>query len=280
MGCASSKSPSSGNLTSSQRGLVRNVHPPYVDSTQQSHTAGMPSYNCLKFTYDVAAEKWNREHTTVRIAANTFSQGGMRVCFRADELEQSDRMPSVIKVFKPQILGMAQQLQQHQLLQQQVQRRQGARAPPPVDTAEAAIYFDEAMTQMVADSYAQDFNRRCAQKGLPNRVAFLPVSVLQFSTVSHIQQCYNSYDQAPTSMASFLALLEPYLPGQYMKHSDNTGNHNEMYSNNSNSSTFHSDNSTPPQTQTQNNHNPVDETAFSFSYFSYIASNQLLVVCE
>ena len=81
---------------------------PSVVNQPGSTVVGMPCYHCAKFTYDVQKENWHREHTTVRIAADTFSQGGMRVCFRADELGVGgDRVTSVVKIFKPQILVRA-----------------------------------------------------------------------------------------------------------------------------------------------------------------------------
>merc|ERR1712083_700905 len=86
---------------------------------------------------------------------------------------------------------------------------------------------------MVAESYAQDFNKACASNGLPHRVAFLPVSVVQLE-----------------GSAEWLG-LEPYLAGEYVKHNDNDG-HNET----------------------------EDAIASAFSYFTYITSNKLLVVCD
>eukprot|EP00913_Durusdinium_trenchii_P021829 g20511.t1 len=53
------------------------------------------------------------------------------------------------------------------------------------------------MTQMVADSYAQEFNKACHQAGLPHRLAFLPVSVVKI----------HGYEEP--------LCLEPFLTGDY-----------------------------------------------------------------
>lgn len=133
-----------------------------------------------------------------------FDQGGMRIVHRATEvLADGTEIDAVVKRFKPEI------------------------------NRDPEINFHEAMTQMVAESYAQDFNRACSNAGLPCRVAFLPVSVVKLEGTAETM------------------CLEPYLAGDYVKHSDNTG-HNET----------------------------EDEVAAAFSYFTYVNSNKLLVVCD
>ena len=47
------------------------------------------------------------------------------------------------------------------------------------DEDEDELIKSEAMTQMVADEYAQQFNKLASSKGLSHRVAFLPVSVVK-----------------------------------------------------------------------------------------------------
>merc|ERR1719422_819739 len=91
----------------------------------------------------------------------------------------------------------------------------------------------EAMTQMVAEGQAQEFNKACAAKGLEHRVAFLPVAMVRLDGVS-----------GPVC-------LEPYLAGDYVKHSDNFGH-----------------------TETE------DEVASAFSYWTYVKSGGLMVVCD
>jgi hypothetical protein len=101
------------NCFGSKKKQNKNYNASYVRQPSQilaaaSDTIGMPTYRCLKFTYDVVTAKWTPEHTAVRIASSTFSEGGMRVCFRADELVGSeDAVSSVVKIFKPQILVRA-----------------------------------------------------------------------------------------------------------------------------------------------------------------------------
>lgn len=45
---------------------------------------------------------------------------------------------------------------------------------------EAKAYFDEAMTQTIADSYAMEFNKRkIVHEGKPVTLSFVPVTVIQ-----------------------------------------------------------------------------------------------------
>lgn len=103
----------------------------------------------------------------------------------------------------------------------------------PASGLKPEVNYHEAITQMVADSYAQEFNKACAQAGLPHRLAFLPVSVVKI----------HGYAEP--------LCLEPFLSGDYVKHSDNAGHR-----------------------ETDN------ETAAAFSYFTYILSQKMLVVCD
>lgn len=157
-----------------------------------------------KLTYDCAADRWDESRVVLRIEREPFSEGGMRLAYRAREvLPDGSEVDCVVKRLKPGLL-----------------------LPPETS-------FHEALTQTVAESYAQDFNRACAAKGLPHSIAFLPVSVVKL-------------EGAPEPLC-----LEPYLAGEYVKHSDNDG-HNET----------------------------EDELAAAFSYFTYATSSKLLVVCD
>ena len=90
----------------------------------------------IKYTYDASREKWERVRTCVRIARKPFEEGGMRTVYRMDEIDDGGDTifrecwcicrltgvtPFVAKVFKE-------------------------------DEGDDA-YFDEAMTQMVAESW-------------------------------------------------------------------------------------------------------------------------------
>lgn len=135
-------------------------------------------YDGDKYCYQANKEKWLKISVKVAIEAKHFNQGGMRLAYRCEELDEKDnsRIFSCAKVFKD---------------------KEGPQA-----------YFDEAMTQMVAESYAQEFNRECASKGLKYNVGFVPVSVLHLKTPEGRRLLYN---------------LEPMLKGKYRKHNDNDG---------------------------------------------------------
>lgn len=157
-----------------------------------------------KLTYDCQLDRWDEQPILLRMCAEPFAKGGMRLAYRAREVfEDGAEIECVVKRMLPEI-----------------------QSPPNA-------MYQEAMTQMVAEGLAQDFNKACAARKLPQRVAFLPVSVVK---VAGVAEAFS---------------LEPYLEGEYVKHNDNNG-HNET----------------------------EDEVAAAFSYFTYINSNKLLVVCD
>jgi len=129
-----------------------------------------------KYSYQADKEKWLKIPMKVEIECKPFSEGGMRLVYRCEEIEDNSRILSCAKVFK--------------------------------DGEGAQAYFDEAMTQMVAESYAQEFNRECYKKKLDYNVGFVPVSVLHLKTKDGRRLIYN---------------VEPMLKGDYRKHNDNDG---------------------------------------------------------
>jgi len=129
----------------------------------------------------------------LRLEEKPFAAGGMRMCYRAREvLDDGSEVDVVVKRILPN------------------------------SGIDPEINIMEAMTQMVAESYAQDFNKCCAEIGLAHSIAFLPVSALRVEGI-------------PETLC-----IEPYLPGDYVKHCDNAGNNETL-----------------------------DEVAQAFSYFTY-----------
>jgi len=131
-----------------------------------------------KYVYQADKEKWLKIPMKVAIERKPFNEGGMRLVYRCEEIDEKDnsRILSCAKVFK--------------------------------DGEGAQAYFDEAMTQMVAESYAQEFNRECSKMDLTYNVGFVPVSVLHLKTPEGRRLIYN---------------VEPMLKGHYIKHNDNDG---------------------------------------------------------
>lgn len=157
-----------------------------------------------KLTYDSSADRWEQAPVTLRVSTEPFSEGAMRLAYRAREvMDDGSEIDAVVKRIKPGI-GL-----------------------------DAEMNYHEAMTQMVAESHAQEFNKACAKAGLPHSIAFLPICVLKLDGID--EPC----------------CLEPYLTGDYVKHSDNAGH-----------------------TETD------DDVAAAFSYFTYIQSSKLMVVCD
>eukprot|EP00802_Teleaulax_amphioxeia_P010616 Tamp_10644.p1 GENE.Tamp_10644~~Tamp_10644.p1 ORF type:complete len:407 (-),score=71.71 Tamp_10644:509-1729(-) len=130
-----------------------------------------------KYTFNPFDEQWHSYDCRVVVEKRPFAEGGMRCCLRMFELEDNgDFMPCVAKIFKKQSM-------------------------------KSVAYFDEALTQMAAECFAQDFNRR-QQKF---RVSFLPVAVMLLAE-RQMQLC----------------CVEPMMRGEYIKHNDNDG-HVETY---------------------------------------------------
>lgn len=152
---------------------------------QRSAAAYGPPRWATKATYDCRNDRWDEERVQVRIEDTHFAEGGMRFAYRALELsDDGSESEAVVKAFPRSHL-----------------------ATDPNACA------NEAMTQMVAESYAQDFNKLCAQRSLPHRVAFLPVSAL-------------TLDEEFGEQRVRTLGIEPFLPGDYVKQNDNDG-HND-----------------------------------------------------
>ena len=138
-----------------------------------------------KSVYDCATDKWNSEPVRLLVETEPFQEGGMRIAYKAQELfADGSAMDVVLKCFKPEVLEEGED--------------------------EAELVRGEAMTQMVAEDYSQQFNKLAASKGLPQRLGFVPVSVVDIPA---------SQRGEPDETYSF----EPYLPGEYVKYNDNDG---------------------------------------------------------
>ena len=176
--------------------------PRHVSSSPtQCHPSTTACSTGRRFTYDVDADHWDQTSVRLRVATEPFAKGGQRYAFRARELcAGGDEVECVVKELMPDL--------------------------------NQDMAFEEAMTQMTAEAYAQEFNRACASRGLAHRVAFLPVSVVQL-------------DGSPNPLC-----LEPFLAGDYCKHSDNDG---------------------------WSDH---DELSAAFSYYTYHQTGGLLVICD
>lgn len=170
-----------------------------------------------KSTYECGADKWNTEKVRLRVDAEPFQEGGMRLAYRARELfEDGSAMDVVLKCFREDVLQEGE--------------------------IEADLIECEALTQMVAEDYAQQFNKLCASKGLSHCLAFVPVSVVRLRSESE-------QDDGGEEEETFS--IEPFLPGEYVKYSDNDGH-----------------------TETE------DEASSAFSFFSHHVSGGALVITD
>ena len=110
--------------------------------------------------------------------------------------------------------------------------------------------YDEAKTQTVAEAHAQEFNKKCAGAELNVRIAFLPVSVVQLDGWAEP------------------VCLEPFIAGQFVKYNDNVGHVLPAIEELNLFYCCFAERPTP------------SEVASAFSYFTYVASGRLLVVCD
>jgi myosin-heavy-chain kinase len=138
-----------------------------------------------KLTYECARDKWNVEPVKLKVELEPFQEGGMRLAYKAREIfDDGGECDVVLKHFKEEAVAE--------------------------DEDEDELIKSEAMTQMVADDYAQSFNKLASAKGLSHRVAFLPVSVVKVMATD-----------GSTRVETYS--IEPYLPGEYIKYNDNFG---------------------------------------------------------
>ena len=151
------------------------------------HEKAPQPQKAIKYKYDPFIEEWTSEECVVMIARKPFAEGGMRWCYKMYEIDKNGKhAPGVAKIFKEEALEDEE----------------------PDDISKA--YFDEAMTQTVADSFAQQYNAFLGDdpENEHLKCRFLPVRVMQFYGKS-----------GPHSLCN----AEPYLQGNYVKHNDNDG---------------------------------------------------------
>lgn len=169
-----------------------------------------------KLTYSCGDDKWNEEPVRLRVEEEPFQEGGMRLAYRARELfADGSSSDVVLKCFREDALEEGE--------------------------IEAELIEAEAQTQMVAEDYAQQFNKLCASKGLRHCLAFVPVSVVRLRPEG----------DADPGAGEETYSIEPHLPGEYVKYSDNDG-HTDVES----------------------------DTAMAFSYFTHHVSGGALVITD
>ena len=135
------------------------------------------SERAVKHTYICATDSWAKEETTVSIAPHSFARGGMRKCHECAETADGYRTDSVAKF-------------------SMIHRGSGARTAA----------FADAKMQMVAEYWAQQFNRASPADA---KIAFVVAQVLELP----------GRPDGPQRWAS----LEPMLRGRYEKHNNNAG---------------------------------------------------------
>ena len=184
-------------------------------SSSTAQDAASTMYLGTKETYDCSVDKWNAEPVRIRVENEPFQEGGMRLAFKARELYPDGTASDVVlKLFRDDVLQEGED--------------------------ESDLIACEAMTQMVAEDYAQQFNKLCASRGVSHCVAFVPVSVVRLRP-----------EDEPSDGPMDTFSIEPFLPGEYVKYSDNDG---------------HTENE--------------DEVAVAFSFFTYSVSGGAMVITD
>ena len=136
----------------------------------------------VKHTYICHADEWMSEKCEVSIAPSSFAKGGMRKCHQCfEKVQDGSRAYSIESVAKFSMIHR------------------------DAKSAKAAAFADAKM-QMVAEYWAQQFNRKSPPQ---NKVAFVVAQVLELP----------SRPDGPQRWAS----LEPRLDGDYAKFNNNAG---------------------------------------------------------
>lgn len=180
------------------------------------------------FTFDPNKEQWIRRNLECYINTQRADEGGMRSVYNMYEIQRDVRQPDGSTEDFISI-HMAKKFKQQRISHQ--------------------AYFDEVLTQTVAESYAQQFNRICKKK-----VAFLPASVMQ---LQDNKELFN---------------VEPCLEGKYEKFSDNFG-----YVKRTN---FKQQKYESIPKNIKYYRQTIEAVAQTFSHFTYETSNHLLVVVD
>ena len=97
-----------------------------------------------RLRYDELNDQWHRERILVRIVDEPFAEGSKSTCFRMQQLE-----PGISQSFCAKMYHL--------------------------ENADSERYFDEAMSQMLAQSYAEEMCRLQDKQ----TVRFLPISILK-----------------------------------------------------------------------------------------------------
>ena len=140
---------------------------------QANNQTGEAMEPAIKHTYICGSDEWIKEHAEVSIAANSFAKGGMRKCHRCfEKISEGRDVFSVESVAKFSMIHRDER------------------------SAKAAAFADAKM-QMVAEYWAQQFNRKSPPEA---KVAFVVAQVLELPN-----------RQGPQRWSS----LEPLLSGEY-----------------------------------------------------------------
>eukprot|EP01059_Diplonema_ambulator_P017601 TRINITY_DN29615_c0_g1_i1.p1 TRINITY_DN29615_c0_g1~~TRINITY_DN29615_c0_g1_i1.p1 ORF type:complete len:359 (+),score=60.77 TRINITY_DN29615_c0_g1_i1:117-1193(+) len=134
-----------------------------------------------KYRYDTTIKdphkRWQREETMVCWTSQPVGKGGMRDCYLVWEVEGPNRPTQMIgKVFQPDVKCTLED------------------------------YMNEAITQCVADTFAQAYNRQ----GVEHKVSFLACYVVIMAK------------RGPNGEKTVFT-MEPMLRGIYEKHNNNVG---------------------------------------------------------
>jgi myosin-heavy-chain kinase len=148
---------------------------------QKNPVTGEAMEPAIKHTYICQMDDWVQEKAEVSIASSPFSRGGMRTCHKCfEKVEEGGRVFSVESVAKFSMI-----------------HRDEA-------SAKAAAFADAKM-QMVAEYWAQQFNRKSPPEA---KLSFVVAQVLELPSRRGSQRWSS---------------LEPLLSGRYDKYNNNAG---------------------------------------------------------
>mmetsp|Transcript_18021 Transcript_18021/g.54171 ORF Transcript_18021/g.54171 Transcript_18021/m.54171 type:complete len:587 (-) Transcript_18021:690-2450(-) len=148
---------------------------------------GTPTEKAVMHLYDAERNLWVEEVALVKVEPEKFAEGALRECFRA----------KLVRGKELSTLGKAR-------CWEQATRWVAKRYKPDKSPEDPRVgYMEDVQLQMISKHYGELFN----QHHPPKKVDFLQAFLLE---------CFGRKDRT-------LYCVEAYLPGEYVKYTNNTG---------------------------------------------------------
>lgn len=226
--------------------------PPPQQRVDQRPPAGAPDPGApvvcpsKKYIFDLHSYAWKEIDTLIRVLRpnKALGQGGMRVCFDVEELdEEGAATPMVAKLFRRNISDVVEK-----------------------------DYFNEGEAQCMCEEFANNFNRIHLTTVHKPNISFLQCYVVRIprknipEECQHMRSGFFSYKTQDTR--EILFVMEPKLNGHFTKYNSNFG---EVYREDKRA------NLTDTQTSRRT---AIFDAAEAFSHFTLVESGGGMLLCD